>query len=101
SPVESCVDATDLNRPVPQVGEAAGGKRRGRSARLPGRRRARGQELLARGAAPSEELAGALAFPLALLAGVERFTPAPATPGAPGCGREGPSSQLVSPVLTK
>jgi SRSO17 transposase len=100
-PAERCVDAPEPNRPIPQVEEAVGGKRRARSARLPASRRARGRELLARGAAPSKELAFALAFPLALLAGVERGAPAAAPPGAIGCRRDGPSSQLVSPVLTK
>jgi SRSO17 transposase len=101
SPVNLCVDAPEMNRPVPQADEAAEKKRRARSARLPASRRARGQELLARGAAPSEELAFALAFPLALLAGVERCAPAAASPGATGRRGYGPSSQLVSPVLTK
>jgi hypothetical protein len=100
SPVERCVDAPEPNRLLPQA-ESAGGKRRGHSARLPAGRRASGQELLARGVAPSEELAFALAFPLALLAGMERGAPARATPGTAGCGRDGSSSQLVSPVLTK
>jgi len=101
SPAESWDDGVDPKRPIPQAEEAVGGKRRGRSARLPAEGRARGQELLARGAAPSEELALALAFPLALLAGVERGAPAATTPGAPGCRGYRSSSQLVSPVLTK
>ena len=99
--MEPCVDAPEPNRPVSQAEEGAGEKRRAPSARLPVGRRARGQELLARGAAPSEELADALAFPLVLLAGVERCVPAAAPPGATGCRGYGPSSQLVSPVLTK
>jgi DDE superfamily endonuclease len=86
---------------VPDRRGVAGEKRRARSARLPAGRRDRGRELLARGAARRAALAGALAFPLALLAGVERCGPAAATPGATGCGGDGPSSQLVSPVLTK
>jgi hypothetical protein len=101
SPAEPCVAPIEPKRPIPQAEEAAGEKRRGRSARLPAERRARGQELLARGAAPSEELASALAFPLARLSGVERCAPAATTPGAPGCRGYGSSSQLVSPVLTK
>ena len=100
SPVEPCVDTPEPHCPVPPAG-TAGEKRRGRSARLLAGRRARGRELLARGAAPSEELADALALPRALVAGVERGAPAAAPPGAPECGRYGPSSQLVSPVLTK
>jgi SRSO17 transposase len=99
--VEPCVGATEPNPTVPQTEEAVGEKRRGRSARLPAGRRARGQALLARGAAPSEELASALALPLALLAGVERRAPAAAPPGATGCRGDGPSAQLVSPLLTK
>jgi SRSO17 transposase len=101
SPVEPSVAAPEPNCPVLQAAEAAGGKRRARSACLLAGRRATGRELLARGAAPSEELALALAFPLALLAGVERCAPAPAPPCPTGGGRDGPASQLVSPVLTK
>jgi SRSO17 transposase len=100
-PVGACVDVREPNRPVPEAEEAAGGKRRGRSACLPADRRARGQELLAGGAAPSEELALALAFPLAVLAGVERGAPAAAPPGATGCRGHGSASRPVSPVLTK
>jgi hypothetical protein len=101
SPVEACVDAPAPPGPAPSGEVAAGEKRRARSACLPASRRAKGRELLARGAAPSEELAGALALPWALVAGVERCSPAPAPPGPPGCGGDGPASQLVSPVLTK
>jgi len=97
---EPCGDPTTPPRSVPPR-SAAGEKRSARSARLPAGRRGRGRELLARGAPPREELAGALAFPRALLAGVERCAPAAAPPGATGCGRDGLSSQLVSPVLTK
>ena len=82
--VEPCVAATEPNPPLPPAEEGAGGKRRGRSARLPAGRRARGRELLAGGAAPSEELADALAFPLALLAGVERCPAAAPAPGPTG-----------------
>ncbi len=100
SAVAAGVAASELPASGPQA-EAVGKKRRGRSARLPAERRASGRKLLARGAAPSEELALALALPLALLAGVERYAPTAASPGTPRCGREGSSSQLVSPVLTK
>ena len=92
--------APAVNRPVPPA-EAAGGKRRAGSARRPAGPRTSGRGLLARGAAPGAELAFALALPRALLAGVERCAAAPAPPGAPGCGRDGSSSQLVSPLLTK
>jgi len=100
-PGDRWLDAPEPNRPVPQAAAAVGGKRRAGSARRPAEQRTRDRALLARGAAPSAELAFALAFPRALLAGVERCAAAPAPPGAPGCGRDGSSSQLVSPLLTK
>lgn len=100
SPAGRCVAAAEPNRRVLQAA-AVGGKRRAGSARRPASQRTSGRDLLAGGAAPGAELAFALAFPRALLAGVERCAAAPAPPGAPGCGRDGSSSQLVSPVLTK
>jgi SRSO17 transposase len=101
SPGEPGADPPEPNPPVPPAAATVGGKRRAGSARLAAERSTTVRDLLAGGAAPRAELAGALALPRTLVAGLERCAAAPAPPGPPRCGRDGSSSQPVSPVLTK